>query len=123
MSLLQVRCVCSLLVLATVAIAQVPPASGDYTAALPSVEKVKAQLKGPDPTDTIARQVAVFTYLQTYIARIKDTRKYGSPYTPSEQKLLGDYSLAGYQLSQNFTKTHTPAEVKAFLQLEGKYEV
>ena len=59
-------------------LAQGPPASGDYTAALPSVEKVKAQLKGTDPTDTIARQVAVFTYLQTYISRIKDARDYAS---------------------------------------------
>lgn len=103
--------------------AQAPAAGGEYTASLPSVEKVKAQLRGPDATDTVARQVAVFTYLQTYIARIKDTRKYGSPYTPSEQKLVGDYSLAAYQLSQEFTKAHTPAEVKAFQQLEGRYEV
>jgi hypothetical protein len=34
---------------------------GDYTAALPSIEKVKAQLKGTDPIDTVARQVAVLT--------------------------------------------------------------
>src|SRR5215472_8559089 len=47
------------------ALAQAPPVSDDYTAALPSVEKVKAQLKGTDPTDTFARQVAVFTYLPT----------------------------------------------------------
>jgi hypothetical protein len=95
----------------------------DYTTGLPSVEKVKAQLKGSDPTDTVARQVAVFTYLQTYIQRIKDTRQYGGPYTPGEKKLLGDYSLAAYQLSQDFTKTHTAAEVSAFQQLEGRYEI
>lgn len=99
-------------------------ASGsDYTAALPSVDKVKTQLKGSDPTDTIARQVAVFTYLQTYISRIKDTRNYGGPYTPGEEKLVRDYSLAGYQMSQDFTKTHTAAEVSAFQQLEGRYEI
>ena len=97
--------------------------SSDYTTALPSVEKVRAQLKGSDPTDTVARQVAVFTYLQTYIQRIKDTRDYGGPYTPEEQKLVRDYSLASYQLSQDFTKTHTAAEVSAFQQLEGRYEI
>jgi len=106
-----------------IALAQAPPASGDYTAALPSVEKVKAQLKGTDATDTIARQVAVFTYLQTYIARIRDARKYNGPFTPGEQKLMGDYALAAYQLSQDFSKTHSPAEVKAFQQLEGRYEI
>ena len=90
-----------------VAFAQAPPASADYTAALPSVEKVKAQLKGTDATDTVARQVAVFTYLQTYISRIKDARKYGGPFTPGEQKLMGDYSLAAYQFSQEFSKTHS----------------
>lgn len=105
-----------------VAIAQVP-ASSDYTAALPSVEKVKAQLKGTDPTDTAARQVAVLTYLPTYISRIVNARHYGGPYTPTEEKLYREYSLAALQLSQEFTKTHTPAEVKTFQQLEGKYEV
>jgi hypothetical protein len=106
-----------------VALAQAPAASGDYTAALPSVEKVKAQLKGTDATDTIARQVAVFTYLQTYITRIRDARKYNGPFTPGEEKLMRDYALAGYQLSQDFSKAHSPQEVKAFQQLEGKYEV
>ena len=106
-----------------VALAQAPPTSGDYTAALPSVEKVKAQLKGTDATDTVARQVAVFTYLQTYITRIRDARKYGGPFTAGEEKLMRDYALAGYQLSQDFTKTHSPEEVKAFQQLEGRYEI
>jgi hypothetical protein len=106
-----------------VALAQAPPASGDYTAALPSIEKVKAQIKGTDATDTIARQVAVFTYLQTYITRIKDARKYNGPFTPGEQKLMRDYALAASQLSQDFSKTHSPEEVNAFQHLEGRYEI
>ena len=40
-------------------------ASADYTNDLPSVERVKAEIKGSDPTDTLARQVAVFTSIQT----------------------------------------------------------
>ena len=79
--------------------------------------------KGTDATDTVARQVAVFTYLQTYISRIRDARKYNGPFTPGEQKLMGDYARAAYQLSQDFSKTHSPAEVKAFQQLEGRYEI
>jgi hypothetical protein len=105
------------------ALAQGPPPSGDYTAALPSVEKVKTQLKGTDPTDTIARQVAVFTYLQTYITRIRDARKYNGPFTPGEEKMMGEYARAAYQLSQDFSKTHSPEEVKAFQQVEGRYEI
>jgi len=123
----QHRCVILLLpvlwLICGAAVAQVPPASGDYTAAMPSVEKVKAQLKGTDPTDTLARQLAVFSYLQTYISRIKDARKYGGPFTPGEQKLLGDYARAYGQISQDFSKTHSPEEVKAFVQLAGKYEL
>ncbi|MGO4211699.1 hypothetical protein AB4043_12845 [Terriglobus sp. YAF25] len=107
----------------TPAFAQATQTSGDYTAALPSVEKVKTQLRVADPTDTVARQVAVFTYLQTYITRIVYARHYGGPFTAGEQKLMGDYAQAAYQLSQDFTKSHTPAEVKTFQQLEGKYEV
>jgi len=105
-----------------IALGQAPPSS-DYTAALPSVEKIKAQLKGTDPVDTAARQVAVLTYLPTYISRIVYARHYGGPYTPNEEKLYREYSLAAQQLSQDFTKTHTPAEVKTFQQLEGKYEI
>ena len=36
---------------------------------------------------------------------------------------MRDYALAAYQLSQDFSKTHSPAEVKAFQQLEGRYEI
>ncbi len=102
--------------------ASAQPAS-DYTKDLPSVQRVESQIKGADPTDTTARQVAVFTYLQSYIQRIKLARDYRGAYSPGEQKLMGDYSLAAYQLTQDFTKSHSPAEVKAFQQKEGQYEV
>src|SRR5437868_12460886 len=49
-------------------------ASADYTNDLPSVERVKAEIKGSDATDTLARQVAIFTYLPAYIARINYNR-------------------------------------------------
>ena len=99
-------------------------ASGsDYTASLPSVQRVETEIKGTDPTDTAARQVAVFEYLQVYIERIKSTRDYRGPYSPGEQKLRTDYAKAQYDLTQSFTKTHTPAEVSAFQQKEGQYSI
>src|SRR6266498_2721225 len=61
--------------------------SSDYTNDLPSVERVKAEIKGSDPTDTLARQVAVFTYLQAYIDRIKTNRNARGTFTPGEQKM------------------------------------
>jgi hypothetical protein len=97
--------------------------SPDYTNDLPSVERVKAEIKGSDPTDTLARQVAVFTYLQAYIDRIKLNRDYRGNYTPGEQKMRGAYALAAYQMSQEYAKTHTPAEAQEFERLHGRYEM
>jgi hypothetical protein len=87
--------------------------SSDYTNDLPSVERVKAEIKGSDPTDTLARQVAVFTYLQAYVERIKYNRTVRRPYTPGEQRVIAAYSLAAYQMSQDYAKTHTPDEAKS----------
>src|SRR6266851_4730675 len=97
--------------------------SSDYTNDLPSVERVKAEIKGSDPTDSLARQVAVFTYLQAYIDRIKYNRSYSGPFTPGEQRARAAYSLAAYQMSQDYAKTHTPDEAKAFERLHGQYEM
>jgi len=98
-------------------------ASSDYTNDLPSIERVKAEIKGSDPTDSLARQVAVFTYLYTYVDRIKLNRDYGGPYTPGETRVMTAYRLAAYQMSQDYAKTHTPAEAAAFERLHGQYEM
>ena len=97
--------------------------SADYTNDLPSVERVKAEIKGSDPTDSLARQVAVFTYLQAYIDRIKSNRSPRGSFTPGEQKMWNAYRNAAYQMSQDYAKTHTPAEATAFEQLHGRYEM
>src|SRR5678815_4434499 len=101
--------------------AQTP--SSDYTNDLPSVERVKAEIKGSDPTDTLARQVAVFTYLQAYIDRIKSNRSQRDPFTPGESKMWNAYRNAAYYMSQDYAKTHTPAEAQAFERLHGRYEM
>src|SRR5258708_1139771 len=98
-------------------------AGSDYTQDLPSVERVKAEIKGSDPTDTLARQVAVFTYLQTYIERIKYNRTVRGEYTPGEARARAAYSLAAYQISQDYAKTHTPEQAAAFERLHGQYEM
>ncbi len=89
---------------------------------MPSIERIKAEIKGSDPTDTQARQLAVCTYLVSYVDRIKYNRTVRGPFTPEEQKLYDAYRLAAYQINQDYAKTHTPAEVEAFGHLEGKYE-
>jgi len=98
-------------------------AGADYTNDLPSVERVKAEIKGSDSTDTLARQVAVFTYLQAYIDRIKYNRSVRGPYTPGEVRAKTAYSLAAYQISQDYAKTHTAEQAAAFERLHGNYEM
>ncbi len=112
---------CLLCLLCGAALAQTP--NLNYTDDMPSVERVKAEIQGSDPTDTLARQVAVFTYLSTYIQRIKYNRTVRGPYTPGEERLMGAYGLAGYQISQDYAKSHTAEEAKSFEGLHGRYEM
>ncbi|WP_188757786.1 hypothetical protein [Edaphobacter acidisoli] len=90
---------------------------------MPSVERVQAEIKGSDPVDTLARQVAVFNVLVQYVNRIKTSRSVRGPFTPDEQKLFDAYRLAAYQISQQFAKTHTAAETQAFNGLHNRYEM
>ncbi|MDP8980234.1 MAG: hypothetical protein M3O35_06555 [Acidobacteriota bacterium] len=116
----RIMAVALLCILPAAALAQ--PPGPNYTADMPSVERVKAEIQGSNPTDTLARQVAVFTYLSTYIQRIKYNRTIDGPYTPEEQRVMGAYDLAKYQITQDYAKSHTPAENQAFTRLEGHYE-
>jgi hypothetical protein len=94
-----------------------------YLADMPSVDRVRNEIKGSDPTDTLAKQVAVYTALVQYVQRIKTNRSARSPYTPDEQTVLKAYNLASYQITQDYGKSHTPAEAKAFEGLHWKYEM
>jgi hypothetical protein len=103
--------------------AKTQTASADYANDLPSVQRVKAEIKGSDATDTLARQAAVFNYLVSYIDRIKYNRTVRGDFTPGEQKMMGAYRLSAYQISQDYAKTHTAAEAAAFERLHGQYEM
>lgn len=115
-------CVAILCLVGAPVLAQGPPASGDYTTAMPSVQRVENEIKGSDPTDSLARQVAIFHYLNSYMEQIKYNRvgPRGS-YTPSEAKLFDDYRMAAYKITQDYTKSHTAAETAAFNHLWGRY--
>ena len=94
-----------------------------YLNEMPSIELVKQEIQGKDPTDTLARQVAVFSELPTVITSfmLADRKRYDL--TPDEQKITGKYQLEAYELEQGYKKTHTPAEAQAFFQLHGRYEL
>ena len=117
-----IRCAL-LLVLASCTFAAAQTTDPAYLADMPSVDRVKAQIQGTDPTDTAARQMAVFTYLQEYIKRIKYNKSSRTPFTPDESRVMGAYSVAGYQIQQDYAKSHTPDETKAFNFTEAKYEM
>src|SRR5581483_7592819 len=91
-----------------------------YLAGMPSVEKVENLIQGTDPTDTLARQVAIFNVLPSLIERMgmEPSRRYGDT-TPDESKVSGSYRLAAYQLTQEYAKSHSADELKAFNQLHG----
>ena len=58
-----------------------------YLNDMPSVDRVKHEIQGRDPTDTLARQVAVFNMLPEIIQRhmLVDRHRYNL--TPDEQRL------------------------------------
>jgi hypothetical protein len=105
-----------------------PPQSGQalnppYLSGMPSVDLVKREIQGKDPTDTLARQVAVFNLLPEVIQRFQLADRSRYDLTPDEQKVTGQYNLAAYELEQGYKKTHTPAEAQEFFRLHGRYEL
>ncbi len=98
----------------------IPP----YLSEFPTVEKVKREIQGSSPDDTLARQVAVFTYLPQILIRSQPpNRSVREGLTPDEQKVTGAYSLAAYEISQAYAKSHTPEEANAFERKHGQYEM
>jgi choice-of-anchor C domain-containing protein len=95
-----------------------------YLVEMPSIDRVKSEIQGSNPDDTLARQVAVFTYLPFIITRMQDPhRSVRAPNAPDEARIIGAYNLAAYQMSQAYAKSHTPEQAQAFEGLHGRYEM
>ena len=99
------------------------PMDPAYLSDMPQVERVLSEIKGSDPTDTLARQVAVFTSLGQFVNRMKSSRSIRAPFTLDEQNVMNAYRLASYQITQQYESTHTPEEAKAFTSMHWKYEM
>jgi hypothetical protein len=101
-----------------------PPPDTSYLAGMPTVDQVKSTILGSDPTDTLARQVAACNILVQLIEVMGEApgRQYGDT-TPAETTLANSYGAAAYQITQDYGKTHTAAELKAFNTLHAKYEL
>ncbi len=99
------------------------PTRPSYLAAMPYVEKVKSTIKGSSPDDTSARQLTVFNYLGEMIVQLHDaTTRYGTLYTPDEMRLRTAYALAAKRITDDYAKTHTPAQAANLQHLSGHYE-
>jgi hypothetical protein len=101
-----------------------PPPDTSYLSGMPTVDQVKSTIQGSDPTDTLARQVAAFNILVRLIEVMGEApgRQYGDT-TPAETNLANSYGAAAYQITQDYGKTHTADELKAFNTLHAKYEL
>lgn len=100
------------------------PTNPPYIIEMPTVERVKSEIQGTNPDDTLARQVAVFTYLPQIVTRMQDPhRSVRSPNTPDEQRVIAAYNLAAYQMLQAYAKSHTPEQTTVFDKLHGRYEM
>jgi tetratricopeptide (TPR) repeat protein len=66
-----------------------------YLSQIPSVERVRAEIKGTDAMDTAARQMGAFWQLQEIIKTLSGLRWTRGQLTPDEGRLIGQYRL-GY---------------------------
>ena len=98
-----------------------PAKSADYTDDMPSVDQVKAAIKGSDPGDTLVRQYAAFIGLNKHIFDIKVERTVSGSYTPSELRVRNAYDLAKNQIEQEYAKSHTPEQMAGFNRLWFRY--
>jgi hypothetical protein len=91
-----------------------------YLSQFPSVDRVKAELKGTDAMDTAARQMGAFWQLQEIIKELSGFRWSRNQLTPDEKRLLGEYS-GGYQAaSQPYA---SPPDKAKWYQMHAFYEV
>src|SRR5882672_2700391 len=107
---------------ATKAVLPTGPLNPPYLSGMPAIDKIKREIQGKDPTDTLARQVAVFNEMPLVTQRflIADRHRYDA--TPDEQRVCGQYLLAAKELEDSYKKTHTSAEAQEFFRLHGRYE-
>lgn len=92
-----------------------------YLGLMPSPRHIVQTVQGSDPTDTVARQVAVFNLLPSIIEKMQPPNR--GTRTPDEQRVISAYNMAAHQLSLAFTKSHTPEEVKVLEGLHNRYEM
>ena len=85
-----------------------------YIRELPSVEKVMQVMKTADPKETALRQIGAFYQLEEIIKALSGPREFRG-LTPDEQRVLGAYQVAEYNVTQAADKSFpAPAGFQVF---------
>src|SRR5262245_20743891 len=85
------------------------PMNHAYLSRFPSIDAVKRAIQASNPTDTLARQAAAFSYLSRTVTRMQMVPGRGYlQYTPDETRLITAYNVAANEVVQGFKKSATP---------------
>lgn len=81
-----------------------PPqaANPPYLAEMPSADRVRAEIRGPDPMETAARQMGACWQLQEIIKGVAGPRFLGNQLTGDEKHWIGQYAAACQQAAEPF---------------------
>lgn len=97
-----------------------------YLREMPSVERVRATIKGADAMDTAARQMGAFWQLQEIIKTLSGLRWTRNQLTPDEGRLLGQYRL-GYSTAEqpyaHITRSPSHPDKAKWFNAHSFYEV
>lgn len=93
-----------------------------YLGEMPSVERVKAEIRGRNRTDTAARQMGAFWQLQKIIETLAGPRFYRTR-TPDENQLIGQYRAGYAAAAQPIEKSLSSTDRSAWWSLHSFYEV
>ncbi len=98
------------------------PMQPDYLREMPTVERVKAEVRSRDRMDTAARQMGAFWQLRRIIETLAGPRLYRST-TPDERRLIGEYSIAYSTITRTVEKSLSQKDRPAWFDLHTRYEL
>ena len=98
------------------------PVQPAYLSEMPSVERVKTEIRGKDRLDTAARQMGAFWQLRRIIELLAGPRIYRSA-TPDENRLIGAYNAGYASVAQPIEKTLSRNDRPAWFDLHTRYEL
>jgi hypothetical protein len=101
--------------------AESQPFTSAYVREMPPVDRVKSEIQGSNPTDTVARQLVVLNMLEQMIYRMLGPYRDRNTLTPEEKQFIAAYVAGASEISQSFAKSHSADEVKTLNQQKAGY--